>query len=98
MANIENRINGIKFECNVLSSFLKPMKRAKRKNSHYSPILQSCMSTHSRRAKFKNFQILLDSGNSSTILIGRLTSKLKTKESDKLCRKPKPRISPPQRR
>ena len=41
------------------------------------------MNTCSGRAKFKNFQILFDSGSSSTIVIGKLMSKLKPKESGK---------------
>ena len=39
------------------------------------------MKTHSRKAKFKNFEIILDSGIISTILMGSLTSKLKNKSS-----------------
>ena len=33
------------------------------------------MNTCSGKAKFNNFQILLDSGSSSTIVMGKLTSK-----------------------
>ena len=39
MANKYNIINSIKREYNVISSFLIPEKRAKHKDSHYSPIL-----------------------------------------------------------
>ena len=41
------------------------------------------MKTHSERAKFKNFQILLDSGISSKIFMGKRTSNLKSKETSK---------------
>ena len=39
------------------------------------------MNTHSGKSRFKNFRILMDSGSSSTIVIGKLTSKLKSKET-----------------
>ena len=39
------------------------------------------MNTRSRRAKLKNFRIILDSGSSSTIVMGKLTSNLKSKET-----------------
>ena len=45
------------------------------------PILHVCMNTRSGREEFKNFWIILDSGSSSTIVTGKLTSKLKTKET-----------------
>ena len=38
------------------------------------------MNTSSGGAKFRKFQIILDSGSSSTIVIGKLTSKLKGKK------------------
>ena len=37
------------------------------------------MNTHSGRSKFKNFRIILDSKISSTIVMDKLTSKLKSK-------------------
>ena len=37
------------------------------------------MNTRIVRAKFRDFRILLDSGGSSTIVMGKLTSKLKEK-------------------
>ena len=61
-------------------SFLNPTTRKKSKIIHYSPILQGCINTHSRRAKFKNFQIILDSGISSTIVMGNIMKKLKTED------------------
>ena len=96
MASTENIINDIKRECNILSSFLNPTKHAKHKNSHYPPILQGYMKTHSGREKFKNFRILLDIRSSSVIVMGKLKSKLKTKESGKIRRKPNPGSSKPQ--
>ena len=80
IGQMENNINNYKsitHEFNVLSNILNPMKRAKSKNNHYSPILQGCMNTRSGRGENRNFWILLDSGSSSTILMGKLTSKLK---------------------
>ena len=58
IGHMENKINNNKsltHDCNVLSNILNPIKRTKSKNSHYSPILQGCMSTHSGRAKFRFF-------------------------------------------
>ena len=81
MAHEKYRNDSIKIECNVTSIFLNPKQRSRTKTSHYSPILQVCMNNHSERVKFKNFQILLDSGRSSTIIMGNLTSKLKAKET-----------------
>ena len=59
---------------------LNPTKRAKSKTSHYSPTLQGCMNNRSGRAGFENFRIMLNSASSSTILIVKLTSKIKWKE------------------
>ena len=75
--------NSIKRECNVLYNFLNPTKFAGTKNIHYSPILQGCMNTRSGREKLKKFRILLDSGSSLTIVMVKLTSKLKSKEAAK---------------
>ena len=41
------------------------------------------MNTHSGREKFENFRIILDSRSSATIVIGKPTSKLRTKEAKK---------------
>ena len=62
---------------------INPTKRAKSKNSNYSPIPQGCMNNHSGRAKFIIFRILLDSGSSSTIVMVKLMSKLKKKSTEK---------------
>ena len=67
-------------EFNILTDILNPTKCIKTK-SHYSPILQGCMNTRSGRKLFKNFRILLDSGSSSTIIMGKLTEKTKPKHS-----------------
>ena len=69
-----NKVNKI-YECNLLHDILNPPKHTKLLNSHYSPILNGCMNTRKGRAKFKNFQILLDSGCSSNILMVRLIKK-----------------------
>ena len=55
---MENKININKshtYEYNPLSNLLNPIKHAKSKNGHYSPILQGCMNNCSGRAKFGIF-------------------------------------------
>ena len=79
MENKNNNNKSLTHECNVLSNLLNPMKRAKSKNCHYSPIIQGCMKTRSGMSKFGFFLILLDRGSSSTIMMGKLMSKLKQK-------------------
>ena len=69
-----NEVNNIA-EFNLLYDIINPPKRAKNLNSHYDPILHGCMNTRKVKAKFKNFRILLDSGCSSTTLMGRLVKK-----------------------
>ena len=80
MANQINNDKSLTHEFNVLSNILNTMKHAKLKNIHYSPIMQSCMNTRSGRAKLTNFQILLDRRSSSTIVMVKLTSKIKEKK------------------
>ena len=63
-------------ECNLLHDIINPPKRAKNINSHWSPIIHGCLNTRKGRSKFKNFQILLDGGYSSMIVIRRLVHKL----------------------
>ena len=63
-------------EYNLLHDIINPPKRAKNINSHYSPITHECMNTRKGRANFKNFQIILDSGCSSKVVMGRLVGKL----------------------
>ena len=41
------------------------------------------MNIRSGKARFKNFQIILDSGRSSTIVVVKLTAKIKSKETAK---------------
>ena len=62
-------------EYNLLHDIINPPKSAKDLNSRYSPIIR-CMNTRQYRSRFKNFRILLDSGCSSKIVIGRLVNKL----------------------
>ena len=64
-----NEVNNIA-EFNLLHDIINPPKRAKTFNSHYSPSLHGCMNTIKVKTKFKNFLVLLDSGCSSTILMG----------------------------
>ena len=59
-------------KCNLLQEILNLYKITKNTNRHYSPILNVRMNTRKGREKFKNFQILLDSGCSSTILMIRI--------------------------
>ena len=67
----ENRVNKLA-ECNLLHDVLNPPKLNKSLNIHYSHILQGCMNIRKGKAKFKNFRILLDSGCSFKILMGRM--------------------------
>ena len=71
----EKMVNKI-VECNLLHDIINPPKLTKSLNRHYSPIIHGCMNTRKYKEKFKNFRILLDSGCSSTIVMGRLVKKL----------------------
>ena len=82
MENNKDIDNSTKNECDVLPIFLNPTKRAKSKTSNYSPILQGCMNTLSGKAKFIKFRIILDRVSSSTVVMGKLTSKPKQKETE----------------
>ena len=75
----EKEVNKIS-EYNLLHDIINPPKRAKNLNSHHSPILHRFMNTRKGKAKFKNFQIILDSGYSSTIVMVWLVEKIKTKK------------------
>ena len=75
----EKEVNKIA-EYNLLHDIINTHKHTKNLKSHYSPILHGCMNTRFGRARFKNFRILLSSGCSSTILMGRLVEKLRLKE------------------
>ena len=70
----DNEVNSIA-ECNLLHDIINPPKRAKNINSHYSHILHGCMNNRKESAKFKNFQILLYRGCSSTIVMRKLVEK-----------------------
>ena len=67
-------------ELNLLNGIINTLKRDKRFNTYYSPIIHGFMNTRKGIAKFKNFQILLDSGCSSMILIVRLVKNQKLKK------------------
>ena len=66
-----NEVNNIS-ECNLLHDKINPPKRAKYLNRHYYSILHGCMNIRRGKAKFKNFHIILDSGCSSAVVMGRL--------------------------
>ena len=59
-------------EYNLIHDIINNPKHAKNLNSHYYPIIHVCMNNRRGEAKFKNFQILLDSGFRYTILMGRI--------------------------
>ena len=52
----KNRNNSIKCECNILSNFQSPTKRAKNKTSNYSPIIQVYMNTRSGKKRVDFFE------------------------------------------
>ena len=62
-------------ECNLLYDIINTPKRAKRFIICLYHILHGCMNTRRGEAKFKNFRILLDSGCSFKIEIGKLVGK-----------------------
>ena len=86
ITNEIRKYNSVTHECNVISNILNTTTHAKSNIDHYSPILKGCMNTCSGREKFRNFWILLDSGSSSTIMMGNLTSKLKQNNHQKQLR------------
>ena len=65
---------------NKSHDIINPPKREKKLNIHYSPILHGCMNVRKGRAKFKNFHVFLDSGCSSTIVMGIMVKKLGLEE------------------
>ena len=69
-----NKVNKLA-EFNLLHDILNSPKRTENPNSHYYYILSGCMNTRKGREKFKNFRVLLDSGCSSTIVMGRIIKK-----------------------
>ena len=58
--------------CNLIYDITNFPKRAKSKNSHYSPILHECINTIKGKANIKTLLILLESVCSSTIVMWRL--------------------------
>ena len=75
----DNEVNNIA-ECNLLHDIINPTKITITLNSHYYHILHGCMNKIKGREKFNNFKILLDSGFSHTIVMGRLVEKLSPKK------------------
>ena len=67
-------------ECNLLHDIRNPSECKKKFNSPYSPILTECTNTRKGRSEFKNPRILLDSGCSSTIVMGRIIKTISPKE------------------
>ena len=55
-----NEVNNIA-ERNLLHDIINTPRRAKKLNSHYSPILHGFMNTRKDKAGFKRFFVLLDS-------------------------------------
>ena len=76
---ISDDVNKI-VEWNLLLDMLNSTKHAKNKCSHLYQILNGYMNNRRGKVRFKNFQILLHSGSSSTIIMVRMISKLKRKK------------------
>ena len=77
--NQYNRVSII-VEFNLLNGIINLSKHTKNINSHYYLILYEFMNIHRGKEKVNNFQILLDSRCSSTILMRSIIAKLKTKK------------------
>ena len=77
----DNEVHNIA-ECNLLHDIINPHKRAKNINIHYYPIIHRCINTRKGRAKFKNFQILLNGGCSSTIVMRMLVQNICPEKDD----------------
>ena len=71
----EDEVNIIN-ECNWIHYILNTYERTKLLNSHHYPILHGCINTQNDRAKFNNFNILLDSRCTSKIIMRILIAKL----------------------
>ena len=69
-------------KCSI--EYFKSYEMCRIKNSHYSQILHGYMNTRSGRAKVRFILILLDRVRISTIVMGKITSKLKGKNQQKL--------------
>ena len=77
----DNEVNKIS-ECNSLYDKINPCKRTKILNIHYSPIMHECINNRKGGANFKNFQIILDSGCISMIIVGRIVEKVHPEKDD----------------
>ena len=71
----DNKVNKI-YECNLLHGIINPRKRTKNLSIHYSPIIHGFIISRKGRANFNTFQILLESGCISIIIIVSLVEKL----------------------
>ena len=80
MYHIHNTKSNNRTVCNLIHGIINNYKRTKNKNSNYYPILHVCVNTQRRKAKFKDFRILLDIGCSSMILMESLIKNLKLKK------------------
>ena len=77
----DDEVNNIA-EYNLLHDIINPSRHTKQLNSHYSPIIHGCINTRKGKKKFRKFRILLDSGCSSAIVMGRLVKILHHKKDD----------------
>ena len=76
MTHIHDKDINKMVECNLLHDIINPPKYNKILNSHYYHIIHECMNTIHCRLKFKNFRTILDSGCTSTIVMGGLVEKM----------------------
>ena len=67
-------------EFHLINEILIPTKFEKNINSHNFTIIYIYMNTQNGREKFNNSQILWDSGCRSSIVIGKMISKLRKKQ------------------
>ena len=74
----EDEVNIIT-ECYLIHDILNPYKRTKFLNIHHYPILHGCINTQKDRAKFNNFNILLDSRCTSKIIMRILITRINPK-------------------
>ena len=74
-----NKVNYL-YEFNLLHDKPYPSRQTKNTNGYYPLILHVCMNTRRDKEKSNNFRILLYSGFSSTVVMKRITTKIKTKK------------------
>ena len=77
----DNEVNNIS-ECYLLHDIINPPRCTKHLNSHYSPIIHGCINTRKAKTKFSKFRILLDSGCSFAVVMGRLVEIIHPKKDD----------------